>query len=165
MRGEPELRPGIPPDARCIAMLSRDLVEQGLGWTWREPRILEAMRGDDDMVLCAVVRSQVVGAAVMRFGVDQARLDLLLVAPPWQRAGVGRRLLEWLETSARTAGLSVVFLEVRARNAGAQAFYRRFGYRVLSCLPGYYAGRESALRMGRDLWLPLSTDIERFREP
>ncbi len=159
MRGEVELRPGIPPDARCIAMLSRDLVEQGLGWSWREARVLQAMRSGDDTVLCAVVRSQVVGAAVMRFGIDEARLDLLLVAPPWQRAGVGRRLVEWLEASARTAGASVVFLEVRARNAGAQAFYRRLGYRVVSCLPGYYAGRESALRMGRDLWMALPTDI------
>jgi ribosomal-protein-alanine N-acetyltransferase len=159
MRGEPGLRAGIPADARRIAMLARDLVEHGLGWSWREQRILDAMRGGDDMVLCATVRNRVVGAAVMRFGIDEARLNLLLVAPPWQRAGVGRRLLEWLELSARTAGLSVVFLEVRAGNTVAQAFYRRLGYRVVSCLPDYYAGRETALRMARDLWAALPTDV------
>jgi ribosomal-protein-alanine N-acetyltransferase len=159
MHGEPELRVGIPADARRIAMLARDLVERGLGWSWREQRILDAMRGGDDVVLCARVRNQVVGAAVMRFGSDEARLNLLLVAPPWQRAGLGRRLLEWLEASARTAGLSVVFLEVRVGNTAAQAFYHRLGYQVVSCLPGYYAGRETALRMARDLWVELPTDV------
>ena len=158
MREEPRLRPGIPADAGCIAALSRDLVEHGLGWSWRTPRIVEAMRRPDDMVLSAVVRQQVVGAAVMRFGEDAARLNLLLVATPWQRRGVGRRLLAWLEETALTAGLGAVFLEVRAGNAAAQGFYRHLGYRVVATLPGYYAGRETALRMARDLWLPVNGD-------
>ena len=155
-RPVPRLRPGLPGDAARIALLARDLVEHGLGWSWRAPRIVDAMRREDDMVLCAAVRNQVIGAAVMRFGGEVARLNLLVVAPPWQRTGVGRRLLEWLESSALTAGLSVVFLEVRAGNNGAQAFYRPQGYRVVSSLPGYYCGRETALRMARDLWLPVS---------
>ena len=62
-----------------------------------------------------------------------------------------RRLVEWLEKPARVAGISAIALEVRESSAGAQAFYARLGYRTLGRLPGYYEGRESALRMGRDL--------------
>ena len=42
-------------------------------------------------------------------------------------------------------------LEVRADNAGARAFYERLGYRRLALLPGYYQGREDALRLERSL--------------
>ncbi|MGH8730073.1 MAG: GNAT family N-acetyltransferase, partial [Burkholderiales bacterium] len=69
----------------------------------------------------------------------------------YQRAGLGRRLIKWLEVSALVAGISVVYLEVRANNRGAQTFYEKLGYRKIAHVPGYYSGRESALYMARDL--------------
>jgi ribosomal-protein-alanine N-acetyltransferase len=87
----------------------------------------------------------------MRYGGDDAHLDLLAVAPPYRRAGVGRELLEWLEKCAVIAGIFSITLEVRAANEGAQLFYKRMGYRTLAHLPGYYQGIEAALRMSRDL--------------
>jgi ribosomal-protein-alanine N-acetyltransferase len=60
-------------------------------------------------------------------------------------------LLEWLEASARTAGTFVLRLELRAGNGAAREFYRRFGFQDAGVKPGYYAGREDALRMVRDL--------------
>jgi hypothetical protein len=73
------------------------------------------------------------------------------VAPPYRRAGIGRRLLEWLEKCAVVAGIFSITLEVREGNEGAQLFYERMGYRTLTYLPGYYQGIEAALRMGRNL--------------
>jgi ribosomal-protein-alanine N-acetyltransferase len=102
-------------------------------------------------VLVACVHENIAGFAIMRYGDDDAHLDLLAVAPPFRRAGVGRQLLEWLEKCAVVAGIFTVALEVRAGNQGAQLFYRRMGYRALVHLPGYYQGIEAALRMGRDL--------------
>jgi ribosomal-protein-alanine N-acetyltransferase len=87
----------------------------------------------------------------MRYGDDNAHLDLLAVAPPHRRAGVGRQLLEWLEQCAVVAGIFKIALEVRSGNNGAQRFYKRMGYRVLAEIPGYYQGVEAALRMGRNL--------------
>jgi ribosomal protein S18 acetylase RimI-like enzyme len=87
----------------------------------------------------------------MRYGGDDAHLDLLAVVALYRRAGVGRRLLQWLEKCALVAGIFKVALEVRAGNKEAQIFYERMGYRTLVHLPGYYQGIESALRMGRDL--------------
>jgi len=140
-------------DAAPVARLSRDLVETGLGWSWRDQRVLRAIDSPDNVVLAARVGQRLAGAAVMYFGQDEARLNLLAVAPPWQRAGLGTRLVQWLEASALTAGTSVIYLEVRTGNAGAQAFYRGLGYRRVTLLRGYYRGRESALVMARDLWL------------
>ncbi|MGH8719880.1 MAG: GNAT family N-acetyltransferase, partial [Burkholderiales bacterium] len=63
----------------------------------------------------------------------------------------------WLEVSALVAGISVVYLEVRANNRGAQTFYETLGYRKIAHVPGYYSGRESALYMARDLLCSTST--------
>jgi ribosomal-protein-alanine N-acetyltransferase len=91
------------------------------------------------------------GFAIMRYGDDDAHLDLLAVAPPYRRIGIGRRLVQWIEKCAVVAGTLNVALEVRAGNTGAQLFYESMGYRILAHLPGYYQGIEAALRMGRDL--------------
>jgi ribosomal-protein-alanine N-acetyltransferase len=97
------------------------------------------------------MQENIAGFAIMRYGGDTAHLDLLAVAPPYRRRGIGRQLLEWLEKCAVVAGLSSIALEVRANNDGSQLFYRGLGYRALVELPGYYQGIEAALRMERDL--------------
>ena len=115
-------------------------------------------------MLVARVRENIAGFAIMRYGGDDAHLDLLAVAPPYRRAGIGRRLLEWLEKCAVVAGIFTVALEVRAGNEEAQLFYERMGYGTLVHLPGYYQGIEAALRMGRDLSCrPLDQGIQRIQ--
>jgi [ribosomal protein S18]-alanine N-acetyltransferase len=145
------LRLARPADAVSIASLSRDLIEYGLRWRWTPMRIAASIQAADVNVLVACVGDKIAGFAIMRYGDDVAHLDLLAVAPPYRRTGVGRQLLEWLEKCAVVAGIFNVTLEVRAGNEGAQIFYKRMGYRALAHLPGYYQGVEAALRMGRDL--------------
>jgi ribosomal-protein-alanine N-acetyltransferase len=148
---ELSLRLARPADAATIANLSRELIEYGLRWRWTPMRVAASIHDSDVNVLVACVRDNIAGFAIMRYRDDDAHLDLLAVAPPYRRAGVGRRLLEWLEKCAVVAGIFSVALEVRAANEGAQVFYQRMGYRTLVHLPGYYQGVEAALRMVRDL--------------
>jgi ribosomal-protein-alanine N-acetyltransferase len=82
---------------------------------------------------------------------DTAHLNLLAVAAAHRRRGIGRRLVAWLEATALTAGTFTIALELRAGNEGARAFYAALGYRELARVPGYYQGRESAIRMVRDV--------------
>lgn len=148
---ELSLRLARQADAAAIASLSRDLIEYGLQWRWTPMRVTASIRASDVNVLVASIHGNIAGFAIMRYGDDVAHLDLLAVAPPYRRSGVGRQLLEWLEKCAVVAGIFKVALEVRADNEGAQLFYKRMGYRALAHLPGYYQGVEAALRMGRDL--------------
>ena len=145
------LRLARPAEATPIANLSRDLIEYGLRWRWTPMRVAASIRAADVNVLVACAHRQIAGFAIMRYGDDDAHLELLAVAAPYRRAGVGRQLLEWLEQCAVVAGIFSVALEVRAGNEGAQLFYKRMGYRALVQLPGYYQGIEAAIRMGRDL--------------
>ena len=139
-------------DAGTIAAMSRDYIETGLGWSWGPNRVARSIRCPDTVVLVARARRLLAGFAIMYFGAEEARLNLLAVHPGLRQLGIGRHLIEWLESSALTAGISTVYLEVRANNRNAQSFYRRLGYRKVQVVPGYYSGVEAAVRMGRDLW-------------
>ena len=138
-------------DAPAIANMSRVLIEYGLQWRWTAKRVEASIRADNVNVLVARSHDRIVGFAIMRYGDDDAHLDLLAVTPAYRRLGIGRQLLEWLEKCAVVAGIFRIALEVRATNHEAQLFYQRMGYRPLTQLPGYYQGTEAALRMGRDL--------------
>jgi [ribosomal protein S18]-alanine N-acetyltransferase len=148
---EPWLQLARLADAEVIANMSRLLIEAGLGWRWTPQRVAASIRAPNVNVLVARVDNHIVGFAIMRYGDDAAHLDLLAVAPAYRRAGVGCRLLKWLEKCAVVAGIVKIDLEVRAQNHGAQVFYERMGYRTQVNLPGYYEGIEDALRMRRDL--------------
>lgn len=147
-----ELELARPSDASQIGTMSRDLIESGLSWSWKPARVARHIRSPDVVVLVARDQSQLVGFAIMEFFSDDAHLYLLGIKPSHQRMGIGRRLLNWLEESALTAGTPIVYLEVRATNRVARQFYRSLGYREITQVPGYYQGRESAVRIAQDLW-------------
>jgi ribosomal-protein-alanine acetyltransferase len=140
-----------PDEAPAIANMSRYLIEQGLPWSWNEQRIGYCMKNRDCIVLAARDRRRLVGFAIMEFFDEHAHLSLLAVQPGYQRLGVGRQLIEWLESSARVAGTFTVQLELRVSNDGGRRFYERLGYNEVARKPAYYAGREDALRMVRQL--------------
>jgi ribosomal-protein-alanine N-acetyltransferase len=143
-----------PSDAPGIALLARDLIEAGLGWGYRPQRIVDLIRDRETITLTARARSRLVGFAVMRFGDERAHLLLLAVDAPHQRRGIARTMIEWLVKSARTAGMTSIHVELRANNLPAFEFYRAVGFAETFRVPGYYRGRETAVRMIRMLRRP-----------
>lgn len=140
-------------DAPAIARLSRDRIEQGLGWSWTAPRVLRSILDAQTNVLVAREAAQMLGFGIMKYRDDDAHLLLLAVRSPSCRRGVGAALVAWLERSASVAGIGQVVLEARSSNDAARAFYRRLGYREMQTLPGYYQGHEAGVRLAKDLWL------------
>ncbi|HLF11017.1 MAG TPA: ribosomal protein S18-alanine N-acetyltransferase [Gammaproteobacteria bacterium] len=138
-------------DAAAIANMSRQLIENGLPWSWNEQRICYCVKNRDCVVLAARDRRRLIGFAIMEFYDVHSHLSLLAIQPGYQKQGIGRQLLEWLEASARTAGIFAVQLELRATNDSARLFYEKLGYREVGRKPAYYDGREDALRMTHDL--------------
>lgn len=152
------IRLATAADVRPIAAMSRDLIETGLGWSWTPARVARAVRGEDSVAAVAAFGPQTAGFAIMRFGREEANLDLLAVGPGHRRRGVGRELVRWLEESALVAGVSIVRLQVRADRPDAQAFYRSLGYRQWHRVAGYYGHRRTAVYMAHDLWCPPIAD-------
>jgi ribosomal-protein-alanine N-acetyltransferase len=140
-------------DADCasIAEMSRRFIEAGLPWSWTQSRVRYYVRNADSAVIVAREGRRIVGFAIMEFHDSHGHLNLLAVLPGWRQRGVGRSLVEWLQDSARVAGVFLVRLELRATNKAARTFYSRLGYIETGVSPLYYAGQEDAIRMTSDL--------------
>ena len=136
----------VSADASTIADLSRDTVEQGLPWRWTQQRVLACIRDRSTNTVVARAIERLVGFAIMKYGEEEASLLLFGVDPAYRRQRVGSELLEWLELTARTAGLRSIRLEARQDNQGASAFYRHHGYEEIGVVHGYYQGLEDAVR-------------------
>jgi ribosomal protein S18 acetylase RimI-like enzyme len=138
-------------DAHEIAEMSRDLIEQGLTWSWTPARVQHFITGPESSVVVARREQQIAAFAIMHFGDDVAHLNLLAVAPEHRRQGLGRQLVGWLIETAIEAGVFRINLELRLRNEPARIFYERLGFEQLGVVQGYYQGREAALRMSSRL--------------
>jgi ribosomal-protein-alanine N-acetyltransferase len=174
----PELSPlclARAGDAREIAEMSRDMVEQGLPWSWTPARVQHFITGSEASVVIARrdrnllhapdsanarrfiddrygnARRGIDAFAIMQFGDETAHLNLLAVAPEHRRQGLGRQMMEWLTATAVEAGVFRIDLELRAHNDQARAFYEKIGFESLGLVEGYYQGREAAMRMTRCL--------------
>jgi ribosomal-protein-alanine N-acetyltransferase len=140
-------------DAREIAEMSRDLIEHGLTWSWTPARVQHFICGPESSVVVARRERHIAAFAIMHFGDEVAHLNLLAVAPEHRRQGLGRQLMSWLTETAIIAGVFRINLELRTHNEAARVFYERLGFDELGVVPGYYQGREAALRMSRRLAL------------
>jgi len=147
------LKLAAPADAEPIAVMSRELIEAGLPWSWTPERVARNLRQPETLVLTARDGGRLAGFSIMQFGEERAHLSLLAVRLDYQRQGIGRRLLEWLTASALTAGIASLHLELRETNLGARRFYLKQGFAETVRIPGYYRGIETAVRMRREIRL------------
>jgi ribosomal protein S18 acetylase RimI-like enzyme len=145
------LGPARMGDAPAIAHLSRDLIETDLPWSWTPRRVAGLMRQRESAAIIAVDGNRLAGFILAQFGDESVHIALLGVAKEYRRQGLGRRLVQWVEDTAKIAGLFLVRLEVRAVKRDARYFYASLGYRETDRMEGYYSGIEDAIKLSRDL--------------
>src|SRR5271154_3520395 len=126
-----------PADARDIAEMSRDLIEQGLTWYWTPDRVQHFITGPESSVVVARRERHIAAFAIMHFGDEVAHLNLLAVAPEHRRQGLGRQLMDWLTATATEAGVFRINLELRTHNEHARIFYEYLGFDQLGVVQGY----------------------------
>ena len=148
------LRLARESDAPELAEMSRDLIEAGLGWHYRPRRILQLLADAETVTLVACTGGESAGFAIMTLGDERAHLVLLAVRPAHRRRRIALRMTAWLVKTAVTAGIAAIDVEVRSANVAALALYRGVGFVETQRLPGYYRGRETAIRMTRRLRPP-----------
>jgi ribosomal-protein-alanine N-acetyltransferase len=94
----------------------------------------------------------VAGYVVARLAAGELHINNLAVRENHRQQGIGRALLTRVLAEATFAGSFVAFLEVRAGNTGARAFYETCGFRVVGRRRNYYPEpREDALIMRLDM--------------
>jgi ribosomal-protein-alanine N-acetyltransferase len=106
---------------------------------------------------------RLLGYFVAMVGADEMHLLNITVAPPLQRQGHGRLMVQRLVAHCRGVGARRLWLEVRVGNAGARAAYHRLGFAEMGVRPGYYPAahgmRESAVVMSLPIG-PRTGDVD-----
>ena len=82
---ESDISLAVAADAAVIAALSRRTIEQGLEWRWTPQRVLSAMAEADTNVVVARRGTDMLGFAVMRYGDEEAHVQLLATQPRCRR--------------------------------------------------------------------------------
>lgn len=161
-----QVRPATSEDVPRLARLA-----VGVGGGWREADFAASLAGTAqawlvesamapalpaDPLVAAALRPALAAAVVVQPGPEDWDLLDLAVAPPFQRQGLARLLLERVVGSARAAGARRLLLEVREGNARALEVYRATGFEAIARRTGYYAaavhpGREDAIVMALPL--------------
>jgi len=141
------VRPVEPRDLPAIAAIESASLPWAAHWTGEsylcEPqgerwaRVAESDRG-------------VVGFVLARWTGGEMEILNLAVHPTNRRQGAGRALAAAAVQQGAARGAAQVFLEVRASNLAALAFYARLGFTPTGRRPAYYQEpREDAVLMAR----------------
>ncbi|MCJ2012114.1 GNAT family N-acetyltransferase [Methylobacterium sp. J-076] len=150
----PVLRPATLGDLDALVAL-----EHAAFATDRAERraIRHAIRsGTMDVVVALIEGDLLVGAAVLerRRASRIARLASIAVDPNRGGLGLGGRLLDAAEETARSQGCERLRLEVRADNGAGIRLYERRGYTRFAVRPDYYEDGMEAWRYERLLQEP-----------
>jgi ribosomal-protein-alanine N-acetyltransferase len=89
---------------------------------------------------------------------EELHINNVAVAPRFRRRGIAGALLEAALERGQARGARCAYLEVRASNVGAQALYRRYGFKPAGVRRRYYDHpTEDAVVMKREgLWYPMN---------
>jgi len=89
-------------------------------------------------VSVAVLDSQIVGYASLRFVGKQGDVNTVAVASNQQGKGIGTALMDWLESQAALRNVREIFLDVRSDNEPAINMYASRGYERIDIRRNYY---------------------------
>ncbi len=90
------------------------------------------------LVIVNTVLHRVVGYIIFWLIGDEAQINNIAIHPDFRRLGIGELVLRQVIDQLRASGAKLVTLEVRPSNTGAQALYRKLGFRMIGLRKGYY---------------------------
>ncbi|MEQ1715177.1 MAG: ribosomal protein S18-alanine N-acetyltransferase [Hyphomicrobium sp.] len=119
---------------------------------WDEASIKALLEHPASTSLIAVTGDPktVKGFVIAQLAADEAEILSIAVAPDWQRAGLGARLLEGLARASTRGDAKRIFLEVAEDNTAARALYAKAGFEEVGRRKGYYqrpTGKVDALTL------------------
>lgn len=140
-------------DSQSFAVLDRLCFDERLAYS--EEMFRELLSAKNVQSAVAVSSSdQMTGFAILMtmFGrIQYGHLITIDVHPQFRRKGIGRLLIENMESTSIKKGLLKIILEVYTQNREALRFYGSLNYQVLGTIPDYYGPRQDAYIMIKEL--------------
>ena len=124
------IRPFEDADEDAVAALWREVFADDP--PWNEPARMMAQKRavQPEVFLVAMDKDGLVGTAMGGYDGHRGWVYAVAVRPQARRRGIGRALMNGIETALKSLGCPKINLQVRAGNEAVVAFYRRLGYRV-----------------------------------
>ena len=125
-----------PERAEEISKLHLRLFKPG----WDEAAVKSLLEHPASTSLVAVTGDPkiVTGFVIGQLAADEAEILSIGVAPDWQRAGLGKKLVEGLVRAAKRGEARRLFLEVAHDNVAALALYSALGFKETGRRKAYY---------------------------
>ncbi len=125
-----------PERAAEVAALHSRLFEEA----WSEQSIKSLLEHPASTSLIAVAGDPktIKGFIIAQLAADEAEILSVGVAPDWQRAGLGARLIEGLMRASKKGEAARIFLEVAEDNTAARSLYAKMGFQEIGRRKGYY---------------------------
>lgn len=142
-----QITTGIASDAINIASLSKEAIEEGLGWRWNPTKVIRAISNPRVVVLVAKTPTQFAGFGIMQYYAKRANLNLLAVDRNFRGKGIGSTLVSALQDIALKNNIENIYVQVREKNKGGIKFYERLGYEMIDMTKRYYSRKENAVIM------------------
>lgn len=107
---------------------------------WGEESIKTMLEHPASTSLIAVAGNPkaVIGFIIGQLAADEAEILSIGVSADWQRAGLGRKLVEGLVRAAQRGEAKRLFLEVASDNAAARKLYQSLGFLEVGRRKAYY---------------------------
>jgi len=103
-------------------------LREAVGWARNESDYPAAFAGSFAIFTARDASARLIGyAALVSDAVRHAFLIDVIVAPAWQRRGLGRALVARAVQHARASGIAIVHVDFTPEN---EAFYRACGFRI-----------------------------------
>ena len=125
---EPTIRPFRDDDERAVI----DLWQRcELVVPWNDPArdIRRKLAVQRELFLVAEEEGRIVGSVMGGYDGHRGWVNYLAVHPSMRRHGLGRALMDAVESALEPYGCAKINLQVRLSNPGAVAFYEAIGFR------------------------------------
>lgn len=139
MNGPINIRPMLSGDLESVIRLAGAL-KAAPHWprSVYDSALAPATRPEHIALVAEDAEAGIAGFILAALCPPEAELESIAVAAGFQRRGLARRLFAALAEDFQARRVSVVFLEVRASNLSAQAFYRSLDFVEAGRRPKYY---------------------------
>lgn len=128
------IRRMVPADLEAVAEMEKICFTES--WSWK---LLEAgLYSEYDEYYVFEQEGRILGYCNLRILAGEGEIQRIAVLPDCRRLGVGRKMMEAMERSAREKQVYAVTLEVRESNLAARNLYESFGFVAEAVRKRYY---------------------------
>lgn len=122
-----EIRPYDPGDEADVVRLWKRC---GLVVPWNDPHrdIERKLRVQADLFLVGFLGGEIAATVMAGYEGHRGWVNYLAVHPDHQLMGIGRRMMDEVETRLRAMGCPKISVQVRRGNVGVMGFYRAIGF-------------------------------------